>query len=99
MSSTQVADGERRRRDPRRPPRRCARLPRAGTRVLERVTGRVAARTDDGAGPAERVEADLQRPDDARALRPARGRAARAADEVAVSDRVAGRGFPVGSHR
>ena len=58
-------------RPPRPRPRRCVGA-RRRRRVVERVTGRVAVRTDVGLARPTAIGLDLQRPDDPRAVRPAR---------------------------
>ena len=67
------------------------------TRVLERVTGRVAVRTKVGLARPTAVGVDLQDPMTQGLFDLRTGRYPNGTDEVVVSERLAGRGFPVGS--
>jgi putative ABC transport system permease protein len=67
------------------------------TRVLERVTGRVAVRTEVGLARPTAVGVDLQDPMTRGLFDLRTGRYPRGTGEVVVSERLAGRGFPVGS--
>ncbi len=69
----------------------------AGTRVVARITGRVAARTDVGLARPIAVGLDLQDPMTRGLFDLRDGRYPRSEGEVAVSGRLSGRGFPVGS--
>jgi putative ABC transport system permease protein len=67
------------------------------TRVLERVTGRVEVRTDVGLARPTAAGIDLQDPMSRGLFDLRTGRYPRGTGEVVVSERLAGRGFPVGS--
>ena len=66
------------------------------TRVLERTSGRVAVQTEVGVARPGAVGVDLQDPMTRGLFDLRSGRFPRGADEVVVSERLGGRGFPVG---
>ena len=66
-------------------------------RVIERVSGRVAVRTDAGLARPEAIGVDLRDPMTRGLFDLRSGRLPGAEGEAVVSPRLAGRGFPVGS--
>jgi putative ABC transport system permease protein len=68
-----------------------------GIRLVELVEGRVAVRTDLGLARPVAFGLDLRDPAAAGLFHLESGRLPRAEGEVVVSERLAGRGFPVGS--
>ena len=69
----------------------------ADTKVLERVSARIAVRTEVGLARPNAIGVDLQDPMTRGLFDLRSGRYPSNAEEVVVSGRLAGRGFPVGS--